>query len=345
MINIQLVHTDTLSCETIFRLAPNGDYLMFSQCGGGKEPSPDNRTFLFRSTDGGKTWLSPVDIFPTEKRAVYCTEVFVNGKEIRAYILVHNGFFREYDKFIAKSWDCGYTWTYDRDRCFEDFGFIRSGLCLSDGRYMTVAQHYPGTEKAAAGEAGATKEYIWKCEAPYAVNTVVYEDGKRGVGGSVLIPREYDGKRCWKWSEPTVVELENGHLVMLLRFQGTDYLWRSDSFDYGETWTEARKTDIENPGNKPKLIKAEERVILLNTFHKGNRFIDRSPLGVWISDDGMQTWGKKITTVVFPAWLSYPDGIFDERDGKVKFGFELNRHDIYFVEVNLRTELFGKRKR
>ena len=337
MTEIKLVHTDSLSCETIFRIAPNGDYLIVSQCGGGKEPDPDNRTLVFRSVDGGKTWQKPVDIFSEEKRAVYCTEVFVEGNLIKAYIAVHNGWFCGYENFIAKSVDNGYTWTYEKDTLFSDFRFVRSGVRLSDGRYITVVQHYPDTEKTDKALAEA-KEYVWKSDSRYVENTVVYDDGKGGFGGSVRLPREYGGVRIWKWSEPTVVELESGHLVMLLRFQNTDYLWRSDSFDFGQTWSEPQKTNLENPGNKPKLIKAGERVVLLNTFKKGNRYIDRNPLSVWVSEDGMKTWSKKITAVDFPAWLSYPDGIYDERDGKVKFAFELNRHDVYFVTCDIDGE-------
>lgn len=94
MTEIKLVHTDTLSCEAIFRIASNGDYLIFSQCGGGVEPHPDNRILLFRSKDGGETWQAPVDIFPLETRAVGCSEVFVSKECIKAYLLVHKRFFQ-----------------------------------------------------------------------------------------------------------------------------------------------------------------------------------------------------------------------------------------------------------
>ena len=60
MVDIKLVHTDSLSCETIFRIAPNGDYIIISQCGGNCEPAPENRVLLFRSTDKGQTWQKGV---------------------------------------------------------------------------------------------------------------------------------------------------------------------------------------------------------------------------------------------------------------------------------------------
>ena len=334
MTEIKLVHTDSLSCETIFRIAPNGDYFIISQCGGNAEPAPENRVLFFRSTDKGQTWQKGIDINPEEKRANYCTEVFVHGGVIKAYLTVHTGYFSGYENYIAKSSDSGFTWQIEKDNTFEDFHFMRSGFMLSDGRYMTVAQLYPDTAKDNQ-RLSENKEYIWKSDSPCTLNTVVYNDGKGGLGGSVSMPREYNGARLWKWSEPTAIELEKGHIVMLLRFQATDYLWRADSYDYGKTWSELEKTEFENPGNKPKLIKAGNKVILLNTFNKGVRYIDRSPLSVWVSYDGMKTWAKKIVAVDFPAWLSYPDGVFDQSDNKVKFAFEFNRHDVYYVSCDI----------
>lgn len=333
MAEIQLVHTDTLSCETIFRIAPNGDYLIFSLCKGLQEPAPENRTLLFRSTDQGKTWQKPVCIYSDEVVA-YCTEVFVFADYIEMYFTVHSGKFCNYRTMIGKSYDNGYNWTYYENPFTRDYCFMRGGLRLSDGRYMTVAQHYPGTAELNTKLAEDDK-YIWECDCPYAANTVVYEDedGKMQAGGSVRIPTVYEGRRSWKWTEPTVVELEKGHLVMLLRFQYTNYLWRSDSYDFGKSWTQPCKTDLKNPGNKPKLIQNGNRIILLNTFNEGYRYIDRNPLSVWVSNDGMNTWDKKITVADFPGYLSYPDGVCvgDE----VLFAFEFNRHDIYFVRVRI----------
>jgi len=334
MTKIKLVHTDSLSCETIFRIAPNGDYLIFSQCGGLQEPAIENRTLIFRSTDKGATWQKPVDLCSEEKNAVYCTEVFVFDDYIEAYVTIHSGRFGGYRAMIAKSFDNGHMWALSPNLFTEDFCLMRGGLILSDGRYMTVAQHYPDTARSSE-KLAEKNEYIWASDCDCTLNTVVYEDrdGKLTAGGSVRIPRSFEGKTVWKWTEPTVVELEKGHLAMLLRFQGTDYLWRSDSFDFGKSWTNPQKTDLENPGNKPKLIKNGNRIILLNTFSKGSRYIDRNPLSVWVSYDGMKTWKTKIVAVDFPAYLSYPDGIVE--GNIVRFAFELNRHDVYYVETEI----------
>ena len=55
MNRIKLVHLDSLSCEAIFRIAPNGDYVIISQVGDVTEPAPQNRVHLFRSTDKGES--------------------------------------------------------------------------------------------------------------------------------------------------------------------------------------------------------------------------------------------------------------------------------------------------
>ena len=124
---------------------------------------------------------------------------------------------------------------------------------------------------------------------------------------------------------------------MLLRINNAGYLYKSISLDDGKTWSEIEKTDIPNPNNKPKLIKTNDgTIILLNTPNSKVGMINRNPLEVWVSYDDMKTWSKKIRVLDFPSsYLSYPDGIYDEESKSVKFSFELNRHDVYYVDVEI----------
>ena len=46
----------------------------------------------------------------------------------------------------------------------------------------------------------------------------------------------------------------------------------------------------------------------------------------------MESWAYKKDVVDYVGWLSYPDGIVSDDGKKISFAFELNRHDIYFVE-------------
>ena len=75
------VYTSTLCCEAILRKLGNGDYIIVSQCGGEKEPDIENRIYLFRSIDAGKTWGAPVALYE-DGSAVYQTEVSIIGNKI-----------------------------------------------------------------------------------------------------------------------------------------------------------------------------------------------------------------------------------------------------------------------
>lgn len=342
MTNIVMVHRDSLSCETILRQAPNGDLIIIAQCGGFTEPAIENRVYLFRSQDGGKTWSKPTDIYPMENRAVYCTEVTVFDGVITAYLTIHNGKFVDYEHIKLISRDNGYTWENGgRIEWFDSFVFIRGGIELKNGKRLLAFQNYPGAEKYNS-VLSQNNEYIWKADIPYVENGVIImdKDEKNAViGGTVKLPMTFNNRRIWQWSEPTVVELDNGQLTMLLRFTGTGYLWRSDSFDGGMTWTEAYKTDIPNPGNKPKLIKGKNgEIILLNTPNNATTvdLINRNPLSVWISYDNLKTFEYKKDLIDFKAYLSYPDGIISDDGERVLFAFELNRHDVYFVEHEIK---------
>ena len=109
MTGIKLVHVDTLSCEAIFRIAPNGDYIIISQCGDVTEPAPKNRVYIFKSKDLGKTWSKPVSIYPEDGKAVYATEVWVHDGIIDVFLTTHNGKFVYSKTFVMRSYDDGET--------------------------------------------------------------------------------------------------------------------------------------------------------------------------------------------------------------------------------------------
>lgn len=331
MTKIRFVHRNTLACEPFLRALPNGDLIIICQCEDTWEPAPGNRVLIFRSKDGGATWSDGADICPDIKKAVYCTEVFVDGDKIKAYLTFHNGKFLDYEHCVYISEDGGYT--FCREEAFDlgGFTFYRGAFWSSGGTLVQAFQNYPISQDGAK-RLLENDEYIWQAQIPYVQNgVIIYAPDGVKVSQTVDIPMIIDNVRAWKWTEPTVVELEKDHFAMLLRVQNTGFLWRSDSFDGGLTWSSPYKTDIPNPGNKPKLLKAGNAVILLNTPNSGNKFIDRSPLSVWVSYDNMRTWSYKKDVVDYVGWLSYPDGIV-LGDNKVMFAFELNRHDIYFVE-------------
>jgi predicted neuraminidase len=52
-----------------------------------------------------------------------------------------------------------------------------------------------------------------------------------------------------------VIELENGHLVAFMRSREADNIYRSESFDWGDTWTEPEKTPLPNNNSSISAVK------------------------------------------------------------------------------------------
>ena len=339
-IAIHQIHTDSLSCEPILRRTANGELLCICQCGGPSEPHPQNRVYAFHSKDEGKTWSEKESIYPEDGQAVYCTEVSVFGEEITAYLTVHNGRFLDWKCYMARSYDNGYTWeNAGTPPYFPEYTFIRGAITAKNNTVFIPYQHYPVTreEHDRILREECDKAVFANPKTPYCESGVLRSTDHRKTFDKCPACR-MDMKDGWIWSEPTIAELSDGTIAMLLRKCGSGYLWRCNSSDGGTTWTDCHKTDIPNPTNKPKLIRLDQnRIALLHTPNNDGIatrvYGDRYPLALWISDDDMKTWYSKTVLTTFPGSYSYCDGFYE--DGTIKFSVEHNRHTILYFCVTL----------
>ena len=84
------------------------------------------------------------------------------------------------------------------------------------------------------------------------------------------------------------------------------------------------------PGDKPICMPSVKRRL----FNK--RTEARFPLEIWISENNMAGWNKKIVLSDFPGVYSYANGFIE---GNILYlAFEFNRHDIYFARVDLEND-------
>lgn len=342
MTDIKLVHVDSLSCEAILRKTPNGELIIVGQNGGKKEPDIDNRVYVFHSKDDGDTWSKPHLIIADNKKAVYCTEVSIIEKKIYAFLTLHNGYFLNYSNIVVVSEDNGYTWHIDDSfPSLDGFVFVRGMIQLKNGDYVFPYQQYL-VSKEENNELVNKKLYIWNSAIETVYNGVFIKNkhsNEYTFSNKIEIPLFKHNKKLWQWTEPTIAQLSDESLVMLLRVNQSGYLYESRSYDCGLTWSIAKKTTLKNPGNKPKLIMMDQGIALINTFSDGSTYRDRCPLSIWISNNDMRTWDYQKDVVRFPGWLSYPDGYYDKSTNAILFAFEFNRHDIYFVKHQIEEDL------
>ncbi|MDR1599099.1 MAG: glycoside hydrolase [Oscillospiraceae bacterium] len=337
---IRMIHSDSLSCEPIVRRMPDGSLLCVSQVGDVTEPAPGNRVKTFRSMDDGDTWKTPQPVYPETGEAVYVTEMNVVDGVVRVYLEVHSGRFLNMRCVVMESRDSGHTWTdAGSPPFFPAFTFFRGLLQLRDGARLLPYQHMPVSPEENARLVIANhniadfrqQKAVWDADVYAIQNGVIRWDA--GCDTPTLCkgpdtPVKGRSGRSWNWSEPTLAELPNDGVAMLLRVNGSGCLWRSDSHDGGRAWEEATPTNIPNPGNKPKLLNLPDgRIALLHTPDPKRRY----PIALWLSDDGMKTWGDKRVVSDFPNRYDYPDG-FSE-GGDIRFTIEINRHEILFFRL------------
>ena len=336
----KLVHMDSLSVEATVRRIANGDLIILCTCGGLMEPAAENRTYIFSSRDNGRSWSKKKQLNVEDGRAHYHTETSVEGDVIKVFISAHNGKFIEWKNYYMESTDNGETWKNNDLNELPEYAFVRSRAELSNGDVIYPYHYYPITGRQEA-ESLSCDRYVWENDIPYIENGLL-----RRVAGEKSFVRQAaffndipamkaKGFPRWFWNENTVVELEDGHLVMLYRIDRSGVLWRSDSFDYGYTWSESVRTNIQNPTNKPQLLKAEDgRIVLLNTPNAATYGLEnRFPLEAWVFDNGMKKILKKIRVSDFPGAYSYANGFLEGSD--LYIAYEFNRHDIYFTMMNI----------
>lgn len=334
MSTIKLVHSDTLSCEAIFRIAPDGHYIIVSQCGGDKEPDIKNRVYIFHSYDQGKTWSEPQLIIKDNGLAQYQTEVSIIRNKILVFMTEHDGNFCNFHSYVIASEDSGSTFHKVFDFNLKPgFCFVR-GMIEKDGFYYFPYQHY-NVDKQTNKYLHANNLKIWDCTLKCVENGIIKtNDFKNFIvcEKPAMLPLTYKGKKKWVWSEPTIAFIKN-KLIMLLRNDARGYLYVSYSRNFGKTFSKPRKTNIPNPANKPKLIQNGEYLVLLNTPQSENGYSHRNPLSCWIMTKKIKNCIFKEDVVKETGWISYPDGVIVNK--KLLFAYEYNRKEVYFVEHDL----------
>lgn len=98
---------------------------------------------------------------------------------------------------------------------------------------------------------------------------------------------------------PSVVELEDGHLVAFMRSREADFIYRSESSDYGDTWTEPVATPLPNNNSGIGAMKLASGRIAVTYNHNsapatygktGAWPALRNPVSIALSEDGGLTF-------------------------------------------------------
>ncbi|TXJ48620.1 exo-alpha-sialidase, partial [Brachyspira aalborgi] len=267
---------------------PNGDILAFAdkRTGGAGDLPNQIEVMVKKSTNNGTNFNAEKRITPqsTSKKDGHGDTAVVLDKKtghILALVAAGQGFVQStpHDPIrikVIRSKDNGESWSEPIDITSQVYGdgckdptrrywyaaFVSSGngLQLRNGRIMFVINVRESSQKTAA----SFRNYV-----------MYSDDGGHKWKVSRGSPKNYQGG-----NEAKIVELnQDGHLLMNIRPNGP--AWKrllSRSYDYGETWTEAKvQNDLPSSGSNGDMIYYTS---ILNGYDK-NRLITLVDSTVW----------------------------------------------------------------
>ena len=323
---------DIFARDPVLARMSDGSLICTFLSGDKTEPRNGNYVLLSKSHDDGKTWSSPRVVHDHKTRGVYCAEVTSDaGSRPMMCVCTYaeENIFRELQLFKSFSCDNGETWT--EPVSFEcGFNGVIPGVLtvLSDGSWF-----FPVTWMATRRGFDWNDKDLSKRDWPYYSGCAVSPD---------------KGKTWYRYgnlthgnglTEPTCVETENGHIVMLMRSLTIPELFASHSYDYGKTWSEPEKTGIMNPNTKPYLFKVYDRVFLVNNCNDEFSWSGRTHLELRRSDDGCATFEKVLDIVPPEEFFFYPDVLVDYERKKIYIAIENSvKHELVtltFEEIGI----------
>jgi predicted neuraminidase len=125
--------------------------------------------------------------------------------------------------------------------------------------------------------------------------------------------------------QPTLWESEPGHLHTLVRTT-CGFTGRSDSTDYGLTWSELYPTDLPNNNSGLDVTKLDDGSLALICNPVSER--TRTPLSLFLSTDNGQTWPRRLDIETDEGGFAYPS-IISTRVG-MALTYTWNRTNIGF---------------
>jgi hypothetical protein len=317
--------------------------------GGSYDGDLRNVVAAIRSDDNGVSWSQLEILKRLPDQSAWAPSMMVHGGKAHIFwFSSRDGHrYRKVNHLLSTGVD-GRTFTEDRQILTDWNGErgvdVRHGAVLHDGRVLLpIAWMEPqgDFDPDTWTDTGTNRRYGNFGWGGIAQNNLYYV-GVMEANDAFTEFARYGRvfKRMPNWEIPGVPFFENAiadlggdRLAMLIRADLTNRLWRADSSDGGRTWGKPQITEVPNPGSKPCIINLPDGRIVL--FHNPNEkdYEDltahghkyRTPLEVWVSDDGMRSWYRKETLVAAPILAQYPDGFYDPEHGCIYLVWEDDR--------------------
>lgn len=182
---------------------------------------------------------------------------------------------------------------------------------LQSGRILAPGSTEQGIWKAFVDRSDDDGK-TWNKSQEVEISQLEYKSGERTVGkddSSIPVSEQsFYGRGV---IQPTLWESIPDQVHMLLR-STEGMIYRSDSKDGGDTWTEAYATELPNNNSGIDMIRSEDGKLFLVYNPVGVNWGDRTPISLAVSKDDGKTWEKIRDLSTGEGEFAYPAIIQDE---------------------------------
>ena len=263
---------------------------------------------IWLSSQGDTLWLHPRKVAECEGAACWNPVLFTmpSGEILLFYKGGRNP--REWSGFLKRSSSQGRKWTDAELLPAGVTGPVRSKpLLLSNGTLLCGSS--------------AESWRRWGCWID------IMTDGGQSWRKSTPIN---DPRQLFGVIQPSLFYGQNGEIKMVMRSHQIGFVCMASSQDQGQTWSDAKSTELPNPNAAVEALNlADGRILLVFNDSKTKRY----PLSLSLSKDGGESWERSVVLEDQKGEYSYPAAI-QTRDGLVHVTYTYNRELIKHVVLD-----------
>jgi len=299
--------------------------------GNSGEGGSDTSIWLAHYDDG--VWGTPIEI-SNESTEPHWNPVLFQYHDGTIMLFYKVGF--EICKWHTKikfSYDNGNTWTDSVDLVKDEKGGrgpVRNNpVELSDGSIIAGAST-EGRIWSAFADRSIDGGYTWQKGNNLTIDDLEYSGGRTIENSNIEVSEQsFYGRGV---IQPAIWESGNGHVHMLLR-STEGYIYRSDSLDFGKTWSSLYPTTLPNNNSGIDVMQLTENKILVCYNPVGKNWGIRTPLTLITSNNNGVTWKKEMDIEVGEGEYSYPS--ISKYGDKIYISYTVNRIHIKVLSLKL----------
>lgn len=300
--------------------------------GGTEEKNPDVRIWFSKTTDDGR-WSRPVALSENNMIANWNPVLLAQGNRLTLY-------YKEgettptWRTFFRVSEDNGETWT-EAKLLVEGDTFGRGPvknkpIVLSNGDILAGASEEDTDGRwdmfvDISSDNGETWQMTKKIPfvRPYS-DKVLYSKDELNYRAEGLIQPTL-------WEHPS----HDGRVGLFAR-SSFSFVYRSDSEDYGKTWSVAHPTKLPNNNSGLDVTCLSDGTLALIYNPVGKNWGPRSPLSVSLSYDNGESWEARVDLETVQGEFSYPAIV--ACGNKLYMTYTWNRRVIAYAEAEIVEE-------